>query len=458
MGGPGSGPPTAPPPSLPFTFLAAGGVGLIAFGIALALGANHAVEDPRLPGVVAAVHVGLLTSASTAVLGALHQFGPVVGMRALRSIGVARFTAVLWIAGAWILPNAFAHGPEWMVAGGGALLSGAVVLTAWNVSAPLLERGKGTPVEGLRYSTALLVMTAAFGVVYAFDRDAGWFPLFAHRVLAHAHLGLLGWLGVTYFAVAEKLWPMFLLSHRPSARSGAWAVRLLAAGVVVLATGILFASRPIGAVGGAVATAGVGAHLVSLSGVIRHRRRRLELLHAFVLTSAVALVVAVVLGATAGLADVSTTVRTRLVSAEVAALFSWIALAVVGHAHKIVPFISWGLLRNLGISQKADGRPVLFADLYDDRLARATYASGAAGSALIVGGLLSGTATAIVAGALLYSLCGAIALGNLGLGPGHAVRQIVHGLAAAGGAATPVAPTPIVAATPVQQPTIRSRG
>ena len=150
--------------------------------------------------------------------------------------------------------------------------------------------------------------------------------------------------------------------------------------------------------------------------------------------------------------------RTRLVSAEVAALFSWIALAVVGHAHKIVPFISWGLLRNLGISQKADGRPVLFADLYDDRLARATYASGAAGSALIVGGLLSGTAPAVVAGALLYSLCGAIALGNLGLGPGHAVRQIVHGLAAAGGAATPVAPTPIVAATPVQQPTIRSRG
>ncbi len=431
LGGAGNVLPTAPPPSVPFTFLAAGGVGLVGFGIALALGANHAVEDPRLPGVVAAVHVGLLTFASTAVLGALHQFGPVVGVRGLRSIAAARITALLWIVGAWTLPNGFAHGPEWTVAAGGSLLFTAVLLTAWNVSAPLLERGRGVAVEGLRYSTTLLVATASFGIVYAFDRDAGWFPLLNHRVLAHAHLGLLGWLGLTYVAVAEKLWPMFLLSHRPSARSGAWAVRLLAVGAATLTTGILFASVAVGIVGGAVSVAGIGAHLFSLSGVVRHRRRRLELLHAFVLTSAVALVAAVVLGAAAALADVSTTVRVRLVSAEVAALFAWISLAIVGHAHKIVPFISWGLIRDLGISHKADGHPVLFADLYDDRLAQATFASGAAGAVLVIGGLLSGTAPIVAAGAILYSLCGAIALVNLGLGPGRAVRTIVADLEAA---------------------------
>ena len=440
LGGPGSGPPTAPPPSLPFTFLAAGGVGLIGFGIALALAADEAVLHPRLQAVVGAAHVGLLAFASTAVLGALHQFGPVVGMRALRSVAAARVTAVLWITGAWLLPNGFAHGPEWTVAAGGSLLFVAVLVTAWNVSAALLERGKGTPVEGLRYSTALLVVTASFGILYAFDRDAGWFPLYTHRVLAHAHLGLLGWLGLTYVAVAEKLWPMFLLSHRPTARSGAWAVRLLAAGTTVLATGVLFASRVAGLVGGVVAAAGLGAHLVSMAGVLKHRRRRLELLHAFVLTAAGFMVFAVVLGAAATLGDVSTLTRTRLVAAEVAALFAWVALAIVGHAHKIVPFISWGLIRNLGISHKADGKPVLFADLYDDWLARATFASGAAGGVLIVGGLLSGTASAIAAGALSYSVCGAIALGNLGLGPGRAVRKIAASrpMAGTGVHATPV--------------------
>jgi hypothetical protein len=36
-----------------------------------------------------------------------------------------------------------------------------------------------------------LVATVAFGVVYAFDRQTGWFPLYPSRVLAHAHLGLV---------------------------------------------------------------------------------------------------------------------------------------------------------------------------------------------------------------------------------------------------------------------------
>ncbi|MEI2700350.1 MAG: hypothetical protein V9E94_19215, partial [Microthrixaceae bacterium] len=57
-----------------------------------------------------------------------------------------------------------------------------------------------------------LVATAAFGVTYAFDRSNFWFELLSHRVLAHAHLGLIGWLGLAYVSVAEKLWPMFLLA------------------------------------------------------------------------------------------------------------------------------------------------------------------------------------------------------------------------------------------------------
>ncbi|MCZ7534607.1 MAG: hypothetical protein M5T61_00805 [Acidimicrobiia bacterium] len=232
-------------------------------------------------------------------------------------------------------------------------------------------------------------------------------------------------------------------------------MRLLAVGAVTLTTGILFASRGVGLVGGAISVAGVVAHLVSLVGVVRHRRRRLELLHAFVLTAAAALVLAVVLGTAGALADVSTTVRVRLVSAEVAAIFAWISLAIVGHAHKIVPFISWGLIRNLGISNKADGRPVLFSDLYDDRLARATYASAAVGAALVIGGLLSGTAPLVAAGAILYSLCGVIALVNLGLGPGRAVRTIVAGLEAA--AADAPAGSVATAAPQASKCTSRSR-
>lgn len=431
LGSPGANPPTAPPPAIPLSFLAASGVGLVGFGVLLALGADLAVVYARYTSIVGAVHVGLLAFLTTAVLGALHQFAPVVGVAPLRSVRVAWVTAVLWITGAWLLPQGFAHGPESLIQIGGSLAFTAVLLAAWNVSKALTQRDKGTPIVGLRLSVFFLVATASFGIVYAFDRQEGWFPLLNERVLAHAHLGLLGWMGLTYVAVAEKLWPMFLLAHRPSERSGAWAIRLLAAGVSILVPGLLFAWEAVGIVGGVLVAGGVAAHLVSLASVLRHRRRRLELLHGFILAAAVALVAAVVIGAVAALAPVSTTIRMRLVSAEVASLFAWLTLAVVGHVHKIVPFIVWGRLRAAGIKKRPDGRQLMFSDLFDARVARATFVLAVAGCATLVVGFLVASEPTVATGALVLSVTGVVALSNLGFGPRRAAKACREVAAAA---------------------------
>lgn len=347
--GPG-GPPSVPPAAVPLAFLAAAGAGLIGFGIALTAVAPTAVVSPDAPKVVAAVHLGVLAFLSTAVLGAMHQFTPVIAARPLRSTRVAYATVALFAPGAWTIAAGFASGHPAMVSVGGAVASCGIVLAVWNLSGPLAATGKGTPVTGLRFAVGFLVVTAAFGVTYALDRHTGWFGLVPRRVLAHAHLGLLGWLGLAYVAVAEKLWPMFLLAHRPNARSGAAAVRLLPAGAALLAVGLLVPNRPVAVAGGVLAAAGLTAHLTSLAGVIRHRRRALELLHAFVLTSAACLLIAAAAGALAGLAPVGTIWRIRLTSVEVLALVGWLALAVIGHAHKIVPFIAWSSLRARGVA------------------------------------------------------------------------------------------------------------
>jgi len=402
----------------------AAAIGLVGFGVVLASAAHALVVDPRDPAAIAAVHVGLLAFLSTAVLGALHQFGPVVGAQPLRSISVGRVTPVVFFVGAVLLPTGFACGPEWLVPTGGVLAFTGIALAAWNLSRPLSSRGKGTPILGLRMSVAFLVATAVFGVVYAFDRHAGWFPLFSNRVLAHAHLGLLGWLGLTYVAVAEKLWPMFLLAHRPTAHAGAWAVRLLAVGTALLVPGLLFGVSPLAIAGGGVAVAGLGAHLVSLAGVIRHRRRALELLHAFVLAASLALVVAVALGAAAGLADVSTVTRTRLVAGEVAALFGWITLAVIGHAHKIIPFIAWSGLRARGFTHAPSGSPLLFADLFDGRIARVSFVGTCAAVALLVTGVLAASSTTVLAAGCAFATVGILVLANLGLGPHRLTRAV----------------------------------
>src|SRR5581483_2481899 len=103
----------------------------------------------------------------------------------------------------------------------------------------------------------------------------------------------------------------------------------------------------------------------SLAAFVRYRRRRLELLHAFVLAGAAMLVIAALLGGLAGLAPVSTMWRVRLTAGEVVALAGWLGLAVVGHAHKIVPFVGYTALRARGISRApAGGGPLLFGHLF----------------------------------------------------------------------------------------------
>ena len=447
-GGSPTGPPSVPPAIVPLTFLVAAAIGLVGFGVVLAFAADGLVVDPRSQATLAAVHLGLLAFLSTAVLGALHQFAPVVGVRSLRSITVGRLTPFVFFAGAVALPTGFAHGPEWLVPAGGAVAFTGIALAAWNLSQPLSSRGKGTSILGLRLSVSFLVATAAFGVVYAFDRHTGWFPLLSNRVLAHAHLGLLGWLGLTYVAVAEKLWPMFLLAHRPQAHAGDWAVRLLATGTALLVPGLLFGAEPLAIAGGSVAIVGLGAHLVSLAGVIRHRRRHLELLHAFVLASSVALVAAVALGVAAGLADVGSDTRARLAAGEVAALFGWITLAVIGHAHKIVPFIAWSALRERGFTNAPDGGPLLFAHLFDERVARATFVVVCAAVVLVVTGILAASSVMVLAAGCAFAAVGVLVLGNLGLGPRRLTRAVATSRALAGSTEAVLDGTPLTEELP----------
>jgi hypothetical protein len=369
------------------------------------------------------VHVTVLAFLTTAVLGALHQFAPVIGRRPLRSVRAARLTLAGMVATGWLLPTGFAHGPSWLVPAGGVIGAATVATAIWNLSRPLSAPDGGLPARGLRISLAYLALTVSFGVLYAFDREAGWFPLLPHRVLAHAHLGLLGWLGLTYVSVAEKLWPMFLLAHRPTDRAGRAAVTLLGAGPVLLAAGVLAAFPPLAWAGGIASGVGLLAHLGSLAGCVRHRRRPLELLHAYLFISAGFLVVAIALAVIAAAATLSTADRSIVVAAEVAALLAWLGLAVIGHAHKIVPFIGYTALRARGVRTGPTGAPLLFADLFDRTAARLTLVVGATGFASVVAGILLTAPGVVAVGGLEVAITGAAATANLALGPRRVMRR-----------------------------------
>lgn len=272
---------------------------------------------------------------------------------------------------------------------------------------------------GLRLGVGGFVVTACYGVVYVIDRRGNWFDLNGHVVLAHACVGLFAWLGLTYVSVAEKLWPMFLLAHVPGRRRSGWvAVWAISGGILLLSPGLLFGVAWLAWLGAVVVVAGLGAHLFSLMMHVHHRRRKADLHLLYVITSATWLVIGVGLALAAALTvGRDHHLGVALTAAAVTAIGGWLLVAMVGHAHKVVPFILWSALRGRGIEKKADGTPLMFADLYDHRGATLVYGFVTVG----VGGLCLGYAAsnsiALVIGGGLFVLTGICVLVNLSLRP-----------------------------------------
>ena len=429
-------PAVVPPPGVPLSFLAAAALGLTACGAALIWARGAATTDPTADPVVAAAHFGVLATLSMGVAGALHQFTPVVTHRPLRSVALAWATFATWLGAAWLLPSGIAAQQEPVVEAGGALAAVAVTLLVVNLSAPLAARGKGHTVTGLRLALAGFAATACFGVTYVADRRGNWFDLSGHAVLAHAVIGLFAWLGLTYVAVAEKLWPMFFLAHVPGRHlAGRLAVWLIPAGVTLLSPGLLASVDSLAWAGAAVLAAGLAAHLTSLAAHVRHRRRKGGLHLAFVATAAGFLI------AGAGLALAATLVMPRdhhagmaLAAAAVTAFAGWLLEALAGHAHKVVPFILWSVLRGRGIAINSSGGPLGFGDLYDHRFAAATYALVTAGVTAVAAGFGATQPAALAAGGGLLAAAGLTAAANLSVTPALLLRKAPGSPAPAGDA------------------------
>ncbi|MHB8499047.1 MAG: hypothetical protein ACYDES_13890 [Acidimicrobiales bacterium] len=404
---------------MPLSFLAASALGLMACGIALIWARAHAVVDPAADQVVGAAHFAMLATLSMGVLGAIHQFTPVITNRPLRSILLSRATFLSWLAGAWLLPLGFATQQEHVVEIGGAFAALGVTLLVVNVSAALSVRGKGAPVTGLRFATVGFVVTACYGVVYVIDRQGNWFDLSGHLVLAHAVVGLFAWLGLTYISVSEKLWPMFLLAHVPGRHRSGWlAVWAVPSGVLLLSPGLLFGLVWLAWCGAVGVALGLGAHLFSLLMHVRHRRRKADLHLLFVITSAVWLLVGAALAIAAELTiGRHHHVGVALLAAAVTAFAGWLLMALVGHVHKIVPFILWSALRGRGISKKADGTSLMFADLYGHRWAGISYGLVTAGITATCLGFAASSSIAIAIGGGLFAATGLCAAVNLSLTP-----------------------------------------
>lgn len=315
-------------------FLATGAVGIVLVAPQLTAGAFPA------PGVIGVTHLFTLGWITTSIMGALYQFLPVALGEPIRSVRAAHLTFGLYVLGLPFFVYGVAAGHHAATMSGAGTFGAGILVFVANV-AVTLSRATRRDVTWWALAGALvfLVITLVLGFTLAGNLWKGYLGTGRFMVLGvHLHIALGGWVLLVIVGVAQKLLPMFLLSHGVGDRLARAAVALIAAGATWLALLHHLLSAALWRGAAVLMGAGLACFLAQAVLFYRHRHRpaldpgmRLAAAGLGLLGLGLALAGPVVLLA----------VPPRIWTAYVMSMLLGISIFVAALYYKIVPFLVW---------------------------------------------------------------------------------------------------------------------
>lgn len=325
--------------------------------IAMVGGLTFPVTSLLAPTTLAAVHLLTIGWLTLLMVGALHQFVPVItakGSAAGTPALVALVAMILGLAGmeagflalGGILPMASLAA---LPLGGVLVLLGAVIAgtsiarTLWQAR-PLPFPARFVAV-GLACLLAVLVMGIILATAFVAPRHLAWGRAFTDGLRLHFLAGLVGWFTLTALGVSYRLLSMFTLAPEERGHLGAAVLWLTAGGFA--AAWLLDLARaqglpvPVLAVTIAAVAAGLGLalYVVDMARLYRARRRqKLELNTGMALPAIAALALCLALATWLGVRGAS---EQTLGALGYLFVFGWLSGLALSQLYKIVPFLTW---------------------------------------------------------------------------------------------------------------------
>lgn len=337
-------------------YFAAALAALLAAEALAAAGLAYPAAPLFAPWSLVAVHLVTIGWLSVLMLGALHQFLPVIAARPLASdrlalvaLGLVEAGLAAMIAG-FLALDGLGVPVALLPLGGSAVLAG-FLCAAGNLGWTL--RGTSPlplPARFVVAALGFLALTAllgiGFGCAFALPAPPDWLAaLLAQGLALHLLAGIGGWFALTAVGVSYKLLPMFMLAEEERGRLGTSILRLMVGGLVVAMCAGLIAVLAdarwhlVAEAGEAIFAAALVLYLWDARLLFRQRLRRgLELNS---VTAAVSL--AFLALALAGLVAVRVARGDAAAAAPLVllALLGWLSLLGLGQLYKIVPFMTW---------------------------------------------------------------------------------------------------------------------
>lgn len=341
----------APPISVPFRFFLTAPLFGIAAGLLLLVQGGEMLSSRWMPGALAGTHLMVVGFMLQAMCGALLQFVPVAaGGNIWRPRLLAGFVHPLLAVAAMLLALAFLMQRPWLffaAAHSFALALGAYLLVVgvalWRTTA------RGATIGALRIALAGLLVTLMLGVTLATSLARGSdLPLLTITDI-HAAWGLGGWALILLAGVSYYVVPMFQLTPAyPNwiARGMPW---LLLAVLLVWSAQFLGFSEAarlgllLGGLGVAGAFAVTTLHLQS-----RRRRKVSDITLLFFRTAMLSLLAVLFSVLLFAMLPSAWQDPRAAVWLGMLALIGVFVSAIGGMLYKIVPFLIWLHLQNLG--------------------------------------------------------------------------------------------------------------
>jgi hypothetical protein len=344
----------APPFSAPLRFfLTAPVFGLLA-GLLLVWEGPALLVSRWTPSTLAVTHLLTIGFMLQTMLGALIQILPVVaGVNLDNPLRVSRWLHGGLSTGVLLLVVGFLFGQPDALASAAIILGLTLAGFLGVVMPPLFRAPSSSPtIRGLKLAMLGLAGTVVLGVVLAFGLAWGWpLPLLALADL-HAAWGLGAWGGVLLAAMAYVVVPMFQLTPGYQAKLSWWFPVLVFACVGFWSVSLMFELPLLGQVAQVIASLlGLVFCLVTLSLQSKRRRARADATYRYWQLGLSCAIVALFSALTVTLWPAVAT------SNEWPLLFGILLIAggfvsfIVGMLYKIVPFLAWLHLQNLGQSK-----------------------------------------------------------------------------------------------------------
>ena len=350
-------------------------------------GAARPLENIGSAWVLVGVHLTTIGFLTLLMMGALHQFVPVLTETELASqawSGVTLGCLTIGITGMVIgflalptqVPGGVLPSLPWLLPIGGTLVVVGVIVALFNLGITLKRAWPWTlsawlVATGLAYLFLTVVAGLTFAISFADPKlfPPTWLTIMGDRGLAaHVIGGVGGWLTLTAMGVSYKLLAMFTLSDEHRGLVGWIAYAATALGILVAWVGRWVGANRWASIAWIVVLVGLVLYLWDMRALYRQRKRRqLELNGRYAIIALGFLAVLIVVGTVVWLGGMFRRIDIAL---TFLALYGWLGGLALTQLYKIIPFLTW--LDRYG-ARMGKGRIPRVQDLVNERRDRYAY-------------------------------------------------------------------------------------